>query len=67
METYIISKAYHWTKSNEIEIKSKNLIYSEVGETHHGVQAKNTLNYLEILMKCKQVAELIKEIDKMNQ
>jgi hypothetical protein len=67
METYIISKAYHWTKSNEIEIKSKNLIYSQIGEMHHGLQANSIINHLEILMKCKQVAELIKEIDKMNQ
>lgn len=64
---YTIRKAYHWAKSNEVEISSDGLIYAELGGTHHGVQCMNLKNEDEILKKCKQIADLIREVDKLNQ
>ncbi|NQZ76813.1 MAG: hypothetical protein HRT61_12050 [Ekhidna sp.] len=64
---YTIRKAYHWTESNEVEISSDGLIYAELGDTHYGVQCMNQENEDEILKKCKQIADLIREVDKLNQ
>lgn len=51
--------------TNEIEIESENLIYSEIN-LFHGMQCKSRKNYDRIFKLCAQVADLIKEIDKLN-
>lgn len=66
MDTYTIKKAYHWTSTTEIEITSENLIYTELCDTHSGCQNSSTKNSDEIHKKCVQVADLIREIDKLN-
>ena len=53
--------------NNEISIKSYNLIYSEIGSNHSGVQVTNLKNEEEIHKKCRHVADLIREIDKLNE
>jgi len=50
----------------EIEIKSNRLIYSEIGKTHMGLQCESDGNEEEIMNLCKQVADLIRKIDKLN-
>ncbi|WBC28410.1 hypothetical protein RPMD05_29 [Rhodobacteraceae phage LS06-2018-MD05] len=67
MDEYTIKQAYPWCKFGfEIEISSKNLIYAELGKTHIGCQSLNMDNNEIILEKCKQVADLIREIDELN-
>lgn len=66
MNTYTIKKAYHWTNDSEIEIKSENLLYTELGNTHSGCQCKNMDNHEIIHEKCRQIADLIREIEKLN-
>jgi len=50
----------------EVEIKSENLIYSEIGFEYIGVQCINQENHELIQKKCREVANLIREIDKLN-
>lgn len=65
METYIISKACPWTKSNEITIESENLLYSEIAALS-GCQS-NSVKYNEkIREKCNKIADLIREIELLN-
>ena len=66
MDTYIIKKAYHWTKDRDIEIKSENLIFAEAGNTHSGCQSANISNNDEIHKRCAKIAELIREIEDLN-
>jgi len=66
MEEYRIKKAYPFDiKGNEIEIISKNLIYCEL-ENLSGVQCINLENQDIIRKKCNQIADLIREIEKLN-
>ncbi len=65
MDTYTIKKAYHWTNDTEIEIESENLIYSEV-ENLSGCQSRNLNNNEEIRKKCSEIADLIRDIEKLN-
>jgi len=66
MDVYTIKKAYHWTDDSEIAITSNNLIYSELGPAHHGCQSRSLKNNELIRDKCRQVADLIREIDNLN-
>lgn len=66
MDTYTIKTAYHWVNDLEIEIKSENLIYVESGTTHSGCQCKNMDNHDVIHDKCRKIADLIREIEKLN-
>jgi len=67
MDVYKIQKAYpDILKGDEIEIVSDNLLYSELGQTHSGVQCSNLDNYDQIHLLCCKVAKLMKEIDKLN-
>lgn len=70
MEKYIIRHPYLGKKLKggflEVEIVSSNLVYSEIGTTHNGLQCQSVNNYNEIQEKCKQVADLIREIDILN-
>ena len=70
MEKYIIRHPYLGKKLKggflEFEIVSDNLIYSEIGTTHNGLQCQSINNYHEVQEKCKQVADLIREIDILN-
>jgi hypothetical protein len=50
----------------EVEIESESLIYTELQMTHFGVQCNNLKNQELIRLKCRQVADLIREIDKLN-
>lgn len=69
MDRYIIKQAYPWQNENvyELEICSDNLIYTELGDTHSGVQVMNDDNKDLIHLKLRQVADLIREIDQLNQ
>ena len=68
MDTYIIKQAYPWQTENvlELEITSQNLIYTELGNTHSGVQVINMRNETLIHKKLRAVADLIRDIDKLN-
>jgi len=50
----------------EVEIKSENLLYSEIGFEYLGVQCMNPENHELIQKKCREVANLIREIDRLN-
>ena len=50
----------------ELEIQSENLIYTQLGLHHHGLQCENQDNHDEILKKCSEICKLILEIDKLN-
>lgn len=65
MNDYSISKAYHWTDDNELEISSKDLLYVEAGGGS-GMQCNSVKNYDKINEKCKKIADLIREIDQLN-
>jgi hypothetical protein len=66
MDTYTIKKAYHWTNDNEIEIKSENLIFIELCNGG-GCQSTSGVNNDEILKRCYKIADLIREIEVLNQ
>lgn len=68
MDKYKIEQAYPWQKENvfELEIMSENLIYTELGDSYSGCQAVNMSNQQLIHEKCRQVADLIREIDQLN-
>ncbi len=70
IENYTIKCPYSITTKNEIEIISDNIMYSEVGlndkRVFIGVQCSNQENAEIIKAKCIQVADLIREIDKLN-
>lgn len=50
----------------EVEIKSENLLYTEIGLVYYGVQCMNQSNEQLIKKKCQEVANLIREIDQLN-
>jgi len=66
MDIYTIKKAYPWTKTNEIEITSENLMYSELNYTQSGVQTNSMENHSVIHDKCREIARLIREIEELN-
>lgn len=70
MEVYIIQHPYLGKKSDrgflELEITSARLTYSEINETHNGVQCATQKNNDIIRHKCRQVADLVREIDELN-
>jgi len=67
MDKYTIQKEYPWQKIDfEIEIKSENLLYSELGTTHSGCQCNNMENHELIHDKCRKIADLIREIEILN-
>jgi hypothetical protein len=70
MDTYTIKHPY-WGKLlkngfMEIEIQSENLLYSEIHMSHAGLQCKVVDETDAIKHKCRQIADLIREIDKLN-
>ena len=70
IDTYTIKCPYSITTKNEIEIVSDNIMYSEIRLNDErffiGVQCSNQENDKLIKSKCIQVANLIREIDKLN-
>lgn len=66
ISTYIVKQAYWFSDKGEIEIKGDNLIYSELGKTHNGVQCTNQENDEEIRKRCSQIADLFREIEELN-
>jgi len=67
MDYYTIQIAYPWEiNPHEITIKSETLEYTEMGSIHSGCQCKNMDKQKLIHDKCKEVADLIREIDKLN-
>jgi hypothetical protein len=67
MDNYTIKKAYPWISDCfEIEISSENLLYTELGTTHSGCQSNSLENNNKIHECCKKVADLIREIEKLN-
>ena len=65
MDTYRIKKAYHWGYDSEIEISSEHLLYIQIGKTHHECRSSNSKNNEEIRDKCKQISDLIRDIEKL--
>ena len=70
MDKYTIRHPYLGDKLKngflEVEIISDSLNYSEIGVTMFGLQCNNLNNHKEISEKCKKVADLIRELDKLN-
>lgn len=67
MDNYKINAAYPFeSKYNEIEITSENLIYTELQDTHTGLQCNNQKNEKKIHDKCREISKLIKEINELN-
>jgi hypothetical protein len=70
MDRYIITHPYLGEKLKdgflEVEISSDNLSYSELQMTHYGVQCMVSDEDNVIRDKCRQIADLIREIDKLN-
>lgn len=66
MDIYTIKKAMHFSDLDEIEIKSENLIYAEIGLNHSGCQSNSLKNNDKIQNKCAQIANLIRDIEKLN-
>ena len=70
MDKYVIKYAYgvpeYEDEFKELEISSDNLFYSEMGLNHSGCQVNHQDNQKEIHKKCVQIANLIREIDKLN-
>ena len=70
MDKYVIKHPYLGKEDSngflEVEITSENIIYSEIQSTHFGLQCVNKKNHNEILVRCKEVVNLIREIDKLN-
>ena len=52
--------------NKEITISSKKLVYSEIIDLYSGIQCNNMKNEKEIHDKCKQIADLIREIEELN-
>lgn len=51
-----------------LDIDGKNLVYAEMGLSHHGVQCNftgGTLEHEAILQKCRQIVLLFKEIEQL--
>ena len=51
------------------DIESKNLVYADCAPTHHGLQCNfvgGCEEYNRIMELCKQLTEIIKEIDLIN-
>ena len=65
MKTYKIYQAYPWVKTNELTIESENLLYTEVASLS-GCQSNNVKYNDEIRKKCNQIADLIREIEILN-
>jgi hypothetical protein len=65
MDTYVITKAYP-LDTQEITIKSINLLYAEMTPVGSGCQSSNLVNNNEIHGKCRQIADLIREIEILN-
>jgi hypothetical protein len=49
----------------ELQIESKGLIYAEIASSY-GVQCMSKKHHNTIALKCREVANLIREIDKLN-
>ena len=63
MDEYRIIKPFR--DSREITIESKNLHYSEISNLS-GLQSLTGKNDREIHKKCKQIADLIRDIERLN-
>jgi hypothetical protein len=50
----------------EIQIESDNLIYAEIGNKAYGMQCSQMDADNVIVEKCRKVANLMREIDKLN-
>jgi len=66
MDHYTIKKAYPFEEGLELEISGDGLTYTEIYNSVSGVQVMNEENEQLIHDKCRQVADLIREIDQLN-
>lgn len=66
MDTYVISRAFPWSNNMEIQILSDGIYYAEMGTVHSGCKVMNQNNEDEIHKKCQQIADLIRDIEKLN-
>ena len=66
MNEYKINFPFPKSDFNEITIISEDLYYSEIGGKHSGVQVTNLENNDLIHEKCKVIADLIRDIQKLN-
>jgi len=69
-ENYLLRK---WKSTDEskslFDIEQKDLIYSQLGETHHGLQCNHigeTEEHKEIMELCIIITNSIKRIDEIN-
>lgn len=56
-------------KSAEYDIEHKDLLYSTLGSTHHGLQCSHvggTEKHVKIMSLCEQMTKIAKEIDELN-
>jgi len=65
MDKYTIRYPYKDSKYNEIEITSDNLLYAEICNGS-GCQVVNLNNEALIHNKCKEIANLIRDIEILN-
>ena len=65
MDKYTIKHPYIGSKHQELEITSENLLYAEICEGS-GCQVRNSKNQDLIHGKCKEIADLIREIEDLN-
>ncbi len=68
IEKYTIEPAYpkiNGKEQPEVTIQGKGLFYSQLANLD-GLQCMSTTNYKKIGDKCKQVVDLIKEINELN-
>tara|TARA_R110002020_G_scaffold193907_1_gene394468 strand:- start:136 stop:342 length:207 start_codon:yes stop_codon:yes gene_type:complete len=65
MDKYTIKHPYINSKYQEVEIISENLLYAEICDGS-GCQVRNLKNADLIHHKCKEIAELIREIEHLN-
>lgn len=65
MNKYTIEKAWPWIKDQQIRITSDNLEFVEFCNGHN-VQTNNPENTNEISELCKEIADRIRQIEKLN-
>ena len=61
---------WSFEKGNEINIDGQDLVYAQLGETHHGLQCNycgDNPKHRLITRKLKKIAELFKEIESLNE
>jgi len=56
---------YGKNESNEVQIESSEIIYSEINSCGYGLQLNNEDNREEVKTLCFEISDKIKELDKL--